>query len=130
MRMNVAALCYLQVISRHTAIEVGDLHLGTVGHRLADSSDVEGSCGGGTVLLDAGGVGSVVTTLASVASRSRAGAATSTTEGTTTGSTVGLLGLDDVIQGHIECGSHCGCVWVGFDHCIEEEFGVATTMLV
>jgi len=128
--MRVAAVCYLQVLSRHTVVEVGDLHLGTVGHRLTDGSDVEGSCGGGAVLLDASGVGSVVTALASVASRSRAGAATSTAEGTTTRSTVRLLGLDDVIQGHVECGSHCDGVWFGFDRCIEEGFGKMRPMLV
>lgn len=102
---------YLQVFCRHTVVQVGDLQLGAIGGILADDRSVErGSDSSGAVLLGAGLVGLVITTLATIAGGTAAGVA-ATAAGRVVGVAVagraaGLLGLDNVIKGHVESGRH------------------------
>lgn len=93
-------------------VEVGDLHLGAIGGVLADDGGVEGSHGGGAVLLDTGAVGLLVAAVASVAGGARGTAATVAgvvvivvrVGAVVASRAVSLLGLDDIIKGHIESG--------------------------
>lgn len=116
---GLSASNYLQVLSRDTSVQVRDVHLGAVRDALADDGGVKGGDGGGLVLLGTGGIGLLVAGLTTRAgwarSTARGGAATSagTTGSTLASRALGLLGLDDVSEGHVEGGSHCDgwAVW-------------------
>lgn len=117
---GLSASNYLQVLSRDTSVEVRDVHLGAVRDALADNGGVKGGDGSGLVLLSTGGVGFLIAGLTTSAGGARSttrGAATSAgTAGSTLASgALGLLGLDDVSEGHVESGSHCDgwVVWGG-----------------
>lgn len=109
---GLSASNYLQVLSRDTSVEVRDVHLGAVGDALADDGGVKGSDGGGLVLLGTSGVGLLVASLTTSAGGARSTARGTATSAGTAGCTptsraLGLLGLDDVSEGHVEGGSHC-----------------------
>lgn len=107
---------YLQVFNRDASVEVRDVHLGAVGDALADDGGVKGGDGGGLVLLGTGSIGLLVAGLTTTAGGASSAARGTATGAGTTGSTLasgaltglgGLLGLDDVSEGHVEGGSHC-----------------------
>lgn len=85
-------------------VKVRNLHLGAVRDALAEDRGMNRCGGRGTVLLGTGLVGLVVAALAGVAGGA-GGAGTTATAGVVAG-TARLLGLDDVIKGHIEGVGH------------------------
>lgn len=91
-------------------VEVRDLHLGSIGDALTNDGRMEGCDRGGTVLLNASLVRSVVATLTAIAGGAGGAGTTRTTArgSVVVAGLVGLAGLNDILEGHVESAGHDG----------------------